>query len=151
MTDTPAPAGAAPDPLAILRSKNFIAVLVLAAVVGVVVSFVSWAVLEIVHYTQQWLFTDVPDGFGWDSIPSWWYLLVLGVAGVPVAFAIVRLPGSGGHVPARGLQMGGTRPSIIPGVVLAGWASIGFGLVVGPEAPLITLGAGRYNIHGHFT
>ena len=67
MTDTPAPAGAAPDPLAILRSKNFIAVLVLAAVIGVVVSFVSWAFLEIVHYTQQWLFTDLPDDFGWDS------------------------------------------------------------------------------------
>jgi H+/Cl- antiporter ClcA len=142
MTDGPAASGAAPDPLAILRSKNFLLVLVLAAAIGVVVSFISWAFLEIVHYTQQWLFTDLPDGFGWDSIPSWWYLLVLSVAGLPVAFAIVRLPGSGGHVPARGLQMGGTQPSIIPGVVLAAWASIGFGLVLGPEAPLITLGAG---------
>jgi H+/Cl- antiporter ClcA len=142
MTDTPAPADASPDPLAILRSKNFIAVLVLAALVGVIVSLVSWGFLEIVHYTQRWLFTDLPDGFGWDSIPSWWYLLVLAIAGLPVAFAIVRLPGSGGHVPARGLQVGGTQPNIIASVVLAGWASISFGLVLGPEAPLITLGAG---------
>jgi hypothetical protein len=37
MTDTPAPDGATPDPLAILRSKNFLVVLVLAAVIGVVV------------------------------------------------------------------------------------------------------------------
>ena len=142
MSEAPARADAAPDPLAILRSKSFIAVLLLAAVIGVVVSFVSWAFLEFVHYTQQWLFTDLPDDFGWDSIPPWWYLLVLGVAGLPVALAIVRLPGSGGHVPAHGLQMGGTEPSIVAGVVLAGWASIGFGLVLGPEAPLITLGAG---------
>src|SRR6202008_2471335 len=139
MSDTPAAAGATPDPLAILRSKSFLAVLVLACLVGVVVSFVSWAFLEIVHYTQRWLFTDLPDGFGWDSIPWWWYLLVLGVAGIPVALAIGRLPGSGGHVPAHGLQMGGTEPSIVPGVVVAGWASIGFGIVLGPEAPLITI------------
>jgi H+/Cl- antiporter ClcA len=142
LNHTPAPAGAMPDPDAILRSKNFIVVLVLAAVVGVVVSFVSWAFLEIVHYTQRWLFTDIPDHFGWDSIPSWWYLLVLGIAGLPAALAIARLPGSGGHVPAKGLQMGGAQPSFIPGVVLAAWASIGFGLVLGPEAPLIALGAG---------
>ena len=64
MTDTPAPAGATPDPLAILRSKNFIAVLVLAAVIGVVVSLVSGAFLEIVHNTQKWPFTDLPDDFG---------------------------------------------------------------------------------------
>ena len=64
MTDTPAPAGATPDPLAILRSRNFIAVLVLAAVIGAVVSLVSWAFLENVHYPQQWLFTDLPDDFG---------------------------------------------------------------------------------------
>ena len=70
MTDTPAPAGAAPDPLAILRSKNFIAVLVLAAVIGVAVSLVSWAFLEIVRYTQQWLFTDLPDDFGCVSCRS---------------------------------------------------------------------------------
>ena len=142
MTDTSASTGATPDPLAILRSKNFLAVLVLAAVIGVAVSFISWAFLEIVHYTQRWLFTDLPDDFGWHSIPSWWYLLVLGVAGLPVALAIVRLPGSGGHVPAHGLQMGGTQPNIVPGVILAGWATIGFGLVLGPEAPLITIGAG---------
>jgi H+/Cl- antiporter ClcA len=142
LTDASAPSGATPDPLAILRSRSFIAVLVLAAVIGVVVSFVSWAFLELVHYTQQGLFTDLPEDFGWDSIPWWWYLVVLGVAGLPVAFAIDRLPGAGGHVPAHGLQMGGNQPSVVAGVVLAGWASIGFGVVLGPEAPLITVGAG---------
>ena len=142
MTDASAPAEATPDPLAILRSRSFLAVLVLAAVIGVVVSFVSWAFLELVHYTQQGLFTDLPEGFGWISIPWWWYVVVLGVAGLPVAFAIDRLPGAGGHVPANGLQMGGNQPSVVAGVLLAGWASIGFGVVLGPEAPLITVGAG---------
>ncbi len=60
-----------------------------------------------------------------------------------VALAITRLPGDGGHIPARGLSTGGpSGPDIVPGVVLAGLATIGFGLVLGPEAPLIVLGAG---------
>ncbi len=145
MTDTDSPApppSAAPDPLAILRSRNFVAVLVFAAVVGIVVSFVAWGFLEVVYYSQRWLFVDVPDGFGWESIPSWWYLLVLGVAGFPVAFAIARLPGAGGHVPANGLQMGSTEPNMLPGIALAAWTTLSFGLVLGPEAPLIAIGGG---------
>ena len=60
-----------------------------------------------------------------------------------VALAITRLPGDGGHIPARGLSTGGpSGPDVVPGVVLAGLATIGFGLVLGPEAPLIVSGAG---------
>src|SRR5205085_5493357 len=62
--------------------------------------------------------------------------------GLPVAFAIVRLPGNGGHVPARGLQMGSTQPKEVPGVALAAFATLGLGLVLGPEAPLIAIGGG---------
>ena len=58
------------------------------------------------------------------------------------AFAIVRLPGRGGHLPANGLAAGVTQPIDLPGVVLAGLATIGLGLVLGPEAPLIALGGG---------
>ena len=60
------------------------------------------------------------------------------------ALAVERLPGRGGHVPAHGLQVGGTpiQPIDLPGVILAALASVGLGLVVGPEAPLLALGAG---------
>jgi chloride channel protein, CIC family len=61
---------------------------------------------------------------------------------LPVAFAIARLPGHGGHVPADGLQVGPTEPNTVPGVALAGLASLGLGLVLGPEAPLIAIGSG---------
>jgi hypothetical protein len=67
---------------------------------------------------------------------------VLGVAGLPVAFAITRLPGNGGHVPAHGLQVGGNEPKMVPGVALAAFVTLSFGLVLGPEAPLIAIGAG---------
>ena len=67
---------------------------------------------------------------------------MLVLAGLPVAFAIVKLPGNGGHVPAHGLQMGSTQPAEVPGVALAALATLGLGLVLGPEAPLIALGGG---------
>ncbi|MFN8034553.1 MAG: chloride channel protein [Acidimicrobiia bacterium] len=139
MSDVPAPA---PDPAAILRSRNFVVLLVFAAIVGVIVSFVGWGFLELVHQLQMLVFEDLPGDLGFSSTPWWWYLPVLGLAGLPVAFAIARLPGNGGHVPANGLQMGRTEPSMVPGIALAAFATLGLGLVLGPEAPLIAIGAG---------
>jgi H+/Cl- antiporter ClcA len=131
-----------PNPAATLRSKRFLALLVLASLVGVVVSIVAWAFLELLHYIQEWVFTDIPRDVGYDSTPLWWYPPVLAVAGLVAAFAIVRLPGRGGHVPADGLNTGPTQPIEVPGVIVAALASIGLGLVLGPEAPLIAIGGG---------
>src|SRR6266540_2507439 len=131
------------DPGALIRSKSYGVLLALAAVIGVLVSVASWGFLELIHYIQQWVFEDLPSGLGFDTVPTWWPLPVLGVAGVIIAFAIVRLPGRGGHEPAKGLEAGPpTKPIDLPGVGLAALASIGLGLVLGPEAPLIALGTG---------
>ena len=133
---------AGPDPAAILRSRNFVVILVFAAIIGVIVSLAGWGFLELVHQIQIGVFTDLPKDLGYSSVPNWWYLVVLGLAGLPVAFAIARLPGKGGHVPANGLQMGGNEPNMVPGIALAAFATLGLGLVLGPEAPLIAIGAG---------
>lgn len=86
------------------------------------------------------------EGLGYDAgaAPVWFYVCVLGIAAVIVALAIVHLRGDGGHVPAKGLAVGGdpVDPVELPGIVLAGVATIAGGLVLGPEAPLIALGAG---------
>jgi H+/Cl- antiporter ClcA len=76
--------------------------------------------------------------------PKWWPLPVLAVGALLCAVAITRLPGNGGHIPANGLAMGGgpPGPKVLSGVVLAGLATVGSGLVLGPEAPLIALGSG---------
>src|SRR3954471_10343651 len=137
-----ADAAASPDPMAVIRSRRFLGLLGLAAVVGLVVSFASWGFLELVHQIQVGVFTDLPQDLGYDhGAPMWWYLLVLGIAGLVTAFAIVSLPGTGGHLPAKGLNASGfTKPIELPGVLLAAFASVGLGLVVGPEAPLMALG-----------
>ena len=131
-----------PDPAAILRSRNFVAILVFAAVVGVIVSIVGWGFLELVHQIQIYVFTDLPKDLGFDTVPNWWGLPVCALAAFPVAFAIVKLPGNGGHLPANGLQVGSTEPNMVPGIALAALATLGLGLVLGPEAPLIAIGGG---------
>ena len=116
--------------------------LVLAAIIGVIASFASWLFLEAVYEAQQGVYTDLPDALGFDHTPLWWSLPWLAFAGVVVAFAVARLPGRGGHIPANGLNAAPTQPIDLPGVMLAAIAGIGLGAVVGPEAPLIALGGG---------
>ena len=129
---------------ATIRSRAYVVLLVVVAVIGVIVSIAAWCFLEAVFQIQQELYVHLPHAFGYQNgPPKWWSLPVLAVGALLVALAITRLPGNGGHIPAEGLSTGGpSGPDIVPGVVLAGLATIGFGLVLGPEAPLIVLGAG---------
>ena len=132
------------DPGALIRSRQYRVILVFAAIVGVVVSLAAWAFLELVHGIQVGVYSDLPGDLGFDAVPWWWPLPWLAIAGLLTAIAITRLPGSGGHVPANGLGGGGgpTQPIELPGVLVAAVATLGFGLVLGPEAPLIALGMG---------
>lgn len=132
----------APDPAAIIRSRRFVFLLAVAAALGVVASLGAWGFLELVHYIQDWVFTDLPEGLGFETAPQWWSLAPLALAGVLAAAAIVRLPGTGGHIPAHGLTTGTPQPAELPGILLAAIATLGLGVVLGPEAPLIALGAG---------
>jgi H+/Cl- antiporter ClcA len=130
---------------ATIRSRGFVVLLVVAAIVGVVVSLGAWCFLELIHQIQQGVFVHLPSDLGYHSgsLP-WWTLPVLAIAGLIAAFAIARLPGKGGHIPANGLVTGGApvTPIDLPGIALAALATIGLGIVLGPEAPLIALGAG---------
>ena len=130
------------DPGATIRSKPYRVLLVFAAVIGVLVSFASWCFLELVHWLQQEVYQHLPSGLGLHPVPWWWPLPVLAVAGVLAAVAILRLPGRGGHIPYEGIKAGATQPADLPGILLAALATLGLGLVLGPEAPLIALGSG---------
>jgi H+/Cl- antiporter ClcA len=132
------------DPGALIRSRDYVRLLVLAAVVGIVVSIAGWLFLEATVAIQHWVYEDLPAAVGAEPLPLWWPLPFLAIAGLITAVAIDRLPGHGGHRPAAGLAGGGgpTLPAELPGVILAAVASIGLGVVLGPEAPLIALGGG---------
>jgi len=67
---------------------------------------------------------------------------VLTLAGLLVGVTIAKLPGTGGHIPAHGLGGGQPLPNEMPSIVIAALLSLVLGAVVGPEAPLVAIGAG---------
>ena len=132
-----------PDPLALLRSRSYLRLLLLAALIGVPVSAAAYAFLKGVDWLQDQLFTELPEALGFDSPPTWWPVPLLALSGVLVALAITHLPGTGGHSPADGFKPSGPLPPAeLPGVVLAALATLSLGVVLGPEAPLILMGSG---------
>ena len=133
-----------PDPAALLRSRSYVALLVLAVAVGVPISAAAYFFLALVSKLEGWVFTDLPKAVGFHSEPLWWPLLPLLLAGVLVALTIRYLPGKGGRSPADGFKTGEGPPSLadLPGVIIAALATLSLGVVLGPEAPVIALGGG---------
>jgi H+/Cl- antiporter ClcA len=139
--DTSTPSS--PDPLALLRSREYAQLLVLAGLIGVPVSAAAYGFLKLVAVLQDAFFDRIPDALGLDPVPTWWPLPVLALSGLLVALAIGRLPGSGGHSPADGFKASGPLPPVeLAGVLLAALATLSFGVVLGPEGPLILMGSG---------
>src|SRR5580704_4809335 len=131
------------DPRALLRSRSYLRLLVIAAAFGVPVSAAAYGFLALVNYLQPEIFTHLPHGLGFHAEPVWWPLPVLAVGGVLTGLAIRYLPGTGGASPAEGFKTHRPPgPAQLPGVILAALATLIFGAVLGPEAPLIAIGGG---------
>ncbi|MEU6172209.1 chloride channel protein [Streptantibioticus parmotrematis] len=137
------PPGAAPDPRDSVRTRGYLVVLLVAAVVGVPVSAAAYGFLALVHELQDLVFHDLPRGLGFHGTPVWWPVPALALSGALVALTLRYLPGTGGHEPADGMSTKGVSAvSDLPGIVIAAIASLALGVVLGPEAPLIALGGG---------
>ena len=131
------------DPVALLRSRDYLRLLALAAILGVPVSAAAYGFLALVSYLQKEIFTHLPHGLGFATEPIWWPLPVLAVGGIIAGLAIRYLPGRGGPSPAGGFKMHGPpAPGQLPGILLAALATLVFGAVLGPEMPLILAGGG---------
>ena len=127
------------------RARLYLRTLVFAAVLGIPVAFAAVLFQTAIHEVTHVVWEEVPDAFDWSQPPWWYVVLVPGLAGVLVA-AAVRLPGHGGHSPLEGVSTSPVRPVELPGILLAALATLGLGLVLGPEAPLIALGLGLASI-----
>jgi H+/Cl- antiporter ClcA len=140
----PREGGATPPVEAIeqLRSWAYVQLLVLAAVIGVPISAVAYYFLHLAEAMQHWVYVDLPHVLGFATAPLWWPLPVLGLAGGLVGLTIRHLPGRGGHPPLDGFAHGAPSLVELPGIALAALASLGLGAALGPEAPLVALGAG---------
>ena len=113
--------------------------LVVAGVLGIVVTIAAVAFTSILHAAEGVIWTDLPELAGWAE-PPWWYVLALPALGGVLVAGARALPGHGGHGPLDGLGLEPPKPIEVPGVLLACFGSLAFGLVLGPEAPLLAIG-----------
>jgi hypothetical protein len=118
------------DPLALLRTRRYLALLVLAAILGVPIAAVAYGFLKLVAVLEQAVYTQLPSGLGFHGEPLWWPLLPLALAGLLVGLTIRYLPGRGGHSPADGFKpRAAITAAEIPGVFLAALATLSLGPV----------------------
>ena len=127
---------AAPTP----TPREYLHAVLLAALVGIPAAFAAALFLAAVHYVEDWLWVDLPDALG-ESSPPWYLVIGLPVVGAAIVLvARLWLPGDGGHEPLEGLAVTPTPIAHAPGIVLAALATLSFGAVLGPEAPVVALG-----------
>lgn len=139
---TDRPGGGTSGLLALMRTRGYARILALAALLGAPVSALAYGFVVLYQHLQTWLYQSLPSALGFAHPPNWWPFPLMLIGGVIVGFALKFLPGQGGHSPADGLAPGAPAPSALPGIFVASLATLGFGLVLGPEAPLIALGGG---------
>ena len=132
------------DPVAVIRSRPYIAALVLAAVLGVPISAIAYGFLALVAAVQRYVFDGLPNQVLGGPAPAWWPVPWLVLCGLLTALTIRYLPGTGGHSPAFGFKTGGGPPSgrELVGIILAALTTLSLGAVLGPEGPLIAIGGG---------
>lgn len=123
------------------KSTELLRALGVASAVAIPISLVALAFLALVEQLTNWLWSDLPTAAGFAADSWWWVLLIPTIGGVLAGLAIRHLPGGGGHDPINGFSAKPVAPDAIPGVVLAALASLAFGAVIGPEAPLVALGS----------
>ncbi len=111
------------------------------AVIGIPAALAAIAFFTAVHYLERILWVDLPAALG--SVEPPWYLVIgLPVLGaLIVAAARLLLPGDGGRSPRAGIGHGPTPLRFVPGVVIAALGTLGFGIILGPEAPVMALGS----------
>jgi H+/Cl- antiporter ClcA len=124
-----------------VKGAAYLKLVLLGAAIGIPAALVAAGLLVVVHQLEEVLWHDLPDALG-HADPPWYLVIGLPAAGAAIVAAVRRgLPGDGGHSPLAGIGGGAAPIAAAPGIALAAIASLGFGAVLGPEAPLIALGS----------
>ncbi len=101
-------------------------------------SIVATAFLFAVANLTELVWTDLPKALGM-SEPAWWLVVLLPLVGAGFVTLAWRLPGKTDSGPLDGLHFD-VQPSTFASVILAAFGTLIFGLVLGPEAPLLACG-----------
>lgn len=109
-----------------------------ALLTGVLAATAATAYVVVEHDATAFLWEHLPERLGFDEAPWWWVVLLL-VCGALLTAAALRLPGKGGHSPLDGFAFDAAGAAA-GSLVMAAFASLAFGAVLGPEAPALAIG-----------
>lgn len=123
-----------------LRTRTYLALLVIVSVLAVVVALATLGFLELYELLQEALWEELPSALGVDP-HSWYTLAVTTIGGLVVGLLLVAVPGHGGPMPYEGHGVGDTPVpmSHTAGLLLVSLVSLGVGASLGPEAALLAL------------
>jgi H+/Cl- antiporter ClcA len=116
-------------------SRRPLPAMLAAAVVGLALGYV---VLELVNAGIRYVWETVPSG--WDTTPAWYVIAVLLLAAVLV-YLVRTYVGDTGHSPLGGIKVSSLTPKAYLGAILAIFASLWGGVVLGPEVALVATGS----------
>ena len=118
--------------------KQLRTLILLAIPIGLVGAVLASIYSGAEHAVHVLLWEGIPEALGSSEAPGWLVVVILLVGAYLVHLAL-QLPGKGGHGPLAGLAFDiDVRTAV--SVVLASLASLAFGAVLGPEAPLLAIG-----------
>lgn len=109
--------------------------MLVAGIVGLVLGYIA---LLLVNAGIGLVWDDIPAS--WETTPAWYVLGVLAVAAVLV-YVVRRFVGDAGHSPIGGIKVSPLTPKDYVGAILAIFASLWGGLVLGPEVALVATGS----------
>lgn len=125
------------------KARTLLRLTVPAIVVGAMCAVVLWAIDEaaegVTHVMWHWL----PEVGGFDAESWWWPIIVLGLAGAAVGTIVRYSPGHGGYDSATTELVAPPLPlKVLPGIAAALIVSLGAGVSLGPESPIISIAVG---------
>ena len=121
-------------PASVTRQRPLPAMLI----AGGVSLVVGYAVLELVNVGIGFVWETIPGT--WAQTPAWYVIGVLLIAAVLV-YLVRRFVGDSGHSPMGGIKVSGLTPKEYLGAILAIFASLWGGVVLGPEVALVATGS----------
>lgn len=111
---------------------------VLPIVIGALLSLLAgYFVLEIVVLSIEFTWITVPEELG----PAPWYVLLVLVSAAIAVYVIRKYVGDTGHSPIGGIKVHPLTPRAYLAAILAIFASLVGGAVLGPEVALVSTGA----------
>ncbi|MDE0573586.1 ion channel protein [Demequina sp. B12] len=114
-----------------------------ALVIGAMCGVLLWAIDEAAEGVTVVMWEWLPEVTGIDPEARWWPIVVLGLAGLAVGTVIRYVPGHGGYDSATTELVAPPLPlKALPGIALALIISLGAGVSLGPESPIISIAVG---------